>query len=100
MDAKIQEFISSFLEFLNDVQCSTHNHELLAKQNEDLKNNLQTSTAENEQYKAELSRLKQEVRDLLEKNSTLNAQRRSFTEELSKDMVSQGQVVKLKYEVK
>ncbi len=99
LDAKIQDLITSFTEFIGDVNTNEKNIESLTEENVELKEMLQSCSEEISKQSEELNQCKQEVRDLLERNSGLNAQRRSFTEEISKDMVSQSQVVKLKYEV-
>ena len=99
MDAKIQDFISSFISYLNEVDVNLKNGESIAKQNNELKDQLKSVSEENEQLTVELSHKKTEIRDLNEKFLVLNAKRRSNNDDLSRDMISQAVLVKTKYEV-
>ncbi len=100
MDAKIQDFISCFMSYLNEVDVNLKNGESFAKQNNELKDQLKSASEENQQLATELSQKKNEIRDLNEKVLVLNSKRRLNNDDLSKDMISQTVLVKTKYEVK
>ncbi len=87
------------MEFLSSVEGNVLKSEMLQNETNDLKEQIQALKAENAQNFLEMNKLNTELQELNEKLQMLSAKQREHTDDVSKGMISQSQVVRVKYEV-
>ena len=98
MEKMVEGFITSFVQFISVVEENSSRLDNLQNQNDELRALVQSMKIEHEQSTSQISKYASDIQDLNKQLAMANMKRREHADSVANGMVSQNQVVKVKYE--